>query len=82
MSNKLELILKAVPTIIMWELWKRRNVVRNGKEIACSSMHYQYLLEIHQFIRFNSIGLKGYHTLGENGGSTSDISPPPFIIFW
>ncbi|KAH0633247.1 hypothetical protein KY284_036033 [Solanum tuberosum] len=33
-SSKLEHILKAIPAIIMWELWKRRNARRYGKEVT------------------------------------------------
>ncbi|KAK4736469.1 hypothetical protein R3W88_000166 [Solanum pinnatisectum] len=38
MSTKLDQILKAIPAIIMWELWKRRNAKRHKKEIS-----YQYI---------------------------------------
>ncbi|WMV24639.1 hypothetical protein MTR67_018024 [Solanum verrucosum] len=36
MSNKLDQILKAIPAIIMWELWKRRNAPRDGW-ITCNT---------------------------------------------
>ncbi|KAH0651617.1 hypothetical protein KY285_031747 [Solanum tuberosum] len=51
MSHKLDQILKAVPAIIMWELWKRRNAIKHGKMITYNSMYYQCQLAIHQLIR-------------------------------
>ncbi|WMV25650.1 hypothetical protein MTR67_019035 [Solanum verrucosum] len=50
-SNKLEQVLKVIPAIIMWELWKRRNSFKHGMETSYNRMYYQCQLTIHQFIR-------------------------------
>lgn len=41
MPTKLDAILKVVPAMIMWELWKMRNGNRHGKEITYQQMYYQ-----------------------------------------
>ena len=59
MSTKLDQILKAVPAIIMWELWKRRNAKRHRKDISFNYMYHQCQLTIHQLIRVNFPWIKG-----------------------
>ncbi|KAK4721760.1 hypothetical protein R3W88_011993 [Solanum pinnatisectum] len=44
-------VLKDVPTIIMWELWKRRNAIRHGKGYTFNRMSYQCHLIIFQLIK-------------------------------
>ncbi|KAH0696111.1 hypothetical protein KY285_012930 [Solanum tuberosum] len=50
-SNKLEQVLKAVPAVLMWELWKRRNARRHGNEYSYNWMIHQCQMTIHQIIR-------------------------------
>lgn len=50
-TNKLQQILKAVPSVIIWELWKRRNARRHGNEVTYSWMFHQCQLTIHQLIK-------------------------------
>ncbi|KAH0698731.1 hypothetical protein KY284_012946 [Solanum tuberosum] len=51
-SNKLEQVIKEVPTILMWELWKkRRNARRHGNEYSNNWMIHQCQMTIHQIIR-------------------------------
>uniref|UniRef100_M1AL57 RNase H family protein n=1 Tax=Solanum tuberosum TaxID=4113 RepID=M1AL57_SOLTU len=57
-SNKLEQIMKAVPTIIIWELWKRRNARRHGKKSSYNWMFYQCQLTIHQLIKVKFMWLR------------------------
>lgn len=40
-KHKLRRILKVVPAIIMWELWKKRNAGRHGKEVTLARMVVQ-----------------------------------------
>ncbi|KAK4729596.1 hypothetical protein R3W88_022584 [Solanum pinnatisectum] len=49
-TNKLERILRAIPEIIMWELWKRRNAIRHGKKISFNLMYHQCQLTIYHLI--------------------------------
>ncbi|XP_049396567.1 uncharacterized protein LOC125860610 [Solanum stenotomum] len=49
--NKLQQILKVVPAVIMWELWKRRNSYRYGKEVTYNNMYYQCQLILYQLVR-------------------------------
>ncbi|KAG5619665.1 hypothetical protein H5410_004883 [Solanum commersonii] len=43
--------MKAIPHILMWELWKRRNAKRHDKEISFNKMYSQCLLTVHQLYR-------------------------------
>ena len=45
MSNKLDQILKAVPAIIIWELWMRINTIKHGNVITYGSIsvNWQYI---------------------------------------
>ncbi|XP_015169513.1 uncharacterized protein [Solanum tuberosum] len=36
---KLKTIFQAIPAILMWELWKRRNARRNGKEVTYGELY-------------------------------------------
>ncbi|KAH0761002.1 hypothetical protein KY290_017075 [Solanum tuberosum] len=65
-SNKLGQILKAVPTIIMWELWRRRNDIKYGNETSYNWMYHQCQLTIHQLIRIKFPWIKRttYHWPG------------------
>lgn len=38
-NSKLQYVMKAVPTILMWELWKRRNAIKHGKDVCFSRLH-------------------------------------------
>ncbi|KAK4721618.1 hypothetical protein R3W88_011851 [Solanum pinnatisectum] len=50
-SHKLTQILKAIPAIIMWALWKRRNTRRHGKDHSFNWMNHHCQETIHQLIR-------------------------------
>jgi len=62
-SSKLEHILKAIPAIIIWELWKRRNARRYGKEVTNNRMYNQCQLIIYQLVRLRFPWIKrmSYH---------------------
>ncbi|KAH0693326.1 hypothetical protein KY290_021507 [Solanum tuberosum] len=57
-SHKLTQILKAIPAIIMWALWKRRNTRRHGKDHSFNWMNHQCQETIHQLIRVKFPWLK------------------------
>ncbi|WMV14216.1 hypothetical protein MTR67_007601 [Solanum verrucosum] len=57
-SNKLEQVLKAVPIVLMWELWKRRNARRHGNEYSYNWMIHQCQMTIHQIIRAKFLWIK------------------------
>ncbi|KAH0661911.1 hypothetical protein KY284_026842 [Solanum tuberosum] len=40
-KHKLKQILNAMPAIIMWELWKRRNARKHGRDVSYMQMHSQ-----------------------------------------
>lgn len=50
-STKVQQILQAVPAVIMWELWKRRNSYKHGKEVSYTNLYYQCQLIIYQLVR-------------------------------
>ncbi|KAK4723899.1 hypothetical protein R3W88_026678 [Solanum pinnatisectum] len=50
-NNKLDQVLKAVPAVLIWELWNRRNAKRHGKEYSFTWMNHQCQMMIHQLIR-------------------------------
>ncbi|KAK6780202.1 hypothetical protein RDI58_022386 [Solanum bulbocastanum] len=50
-NQKLHSVLIAVPAIIMWELWKRRNARRHGKETSLNKMYYQCQLNVYYLIK-------------------------------
>lgn len=49
-SPKLQQIMKAIPTIVIWELWKRRNAKRHGKEVFFNKMYFHCQRTVHQLI--------------------------------
>ncbi|XP_060182254.1 uncharacterized protein LOC132611915 [Lycium barbarum] len=49
--SKLQGIFQAMPAIIMWEIWKRRNSIKHGKHISYSRMVYQVQQTVHHLIR-------------------------------
>ncbi|KAH0679660.1 hypothetical protein KY284_020745 [Solanum tuberosum] len=59
LSSKLDQILKAVPAILIWELWKRKNAIRHGQKTSYSYMYYQCQLALHQLIRVKFPWIKG-----------------------
>ncbi|XP_059289519.1 uncharacterized protein LOC132043051 [Lycium ferocissimum] len=40
-SHKLHTIFQAIPAIILWEIWKRRNSIKHGRNTTYSRMVYQ-----------------------------------------
>lgn len=50
-STKIQQVFKVVPMIIVWELWKRRNARRHGKELSISSLIYYCQNSIYLFVR-------------------------------
>lgn len=52
-NPKVQHIMKAIPHILMWELWKRRNEKRHDKEISFNKMYSQCLLIVHQLLKAN-----------------------------
>ncbi|WMV24105.1 hypothetical protein MTR67_017490 [Solanum verrucosum] len=48
---KIQRIFKIVPAVLMWELWKRTNARRYGKEVSLSKLIQQCQHTINQYIR-------------------------------
>lgn len=44
-------ILMGIPSIIMWELWKRRNAIKHGKMVTFSTLVERCELAVHQMCR-------------------------------
>lgn len=42
----IQIIFKVIPEIVLWELWKRKNSRRHGKEVSLSRMIHQCQLII------------------------------------
>jgi len=57
-NNKLNHVLKAVAAVLIWELWKRRNAKRHGKEYSFTCMNHQCQMIIHQLIRVKFPSIK------------------------
>ncbi|KAH0636108.1 hypothetical protein KY290_036536 [Solanum tuberosum] len=49
--TKLRYVYKAIPHLLMWELWKRRNNRRHGKEVSYECMSQQVLVAVHRFVK-------------------------------
>ncbi|XP_060195442.1 uncharacterized protein LOC132624727 [Lycium barbarum] len=49
-TNRLKQIYAAVPSIIMWELWKRRNGIKHGHRKVNSSVIYLVLISIQRLL--------------------------------
>ncbi|KAH0649910.1 hypothetical protein KY284_029822 [Solanum tuberosum] len=43
--------MKAIPAIIMWELWKRRNSKRHDNEVSFNKMLRQCQMTVYQMIK-------------------------------
>ncbi|KAH0779037.1 hypothetical protein KY290_005464 [Solanum tuberosum] len=65
-NPKVQHIMKAIPAIVMWELWKRMNAKRHDKEISFNKMYSQCQLTVHQLIRAKYPWLRNvpYHWAG------------------
>ncbi|KAH0669712.1 hypothetical protein KY289_024205 [Solanum tuberosum] len=57
-NPKLQQIMKAIPTIITWELWKRRNSIRHDKKVSFDKMFSQCQMTVHQLIKVKYPWLK------------------------
>lgn len=44
-------ILKAIPAVLMWELWKRRNSIRTGKKMSFIQLLHNCLWTMQQLIK-------------------------------
>lgn len=43
--------MHAIPTVIIWEMWKRRNSLRPGKNVTYWMVQSDYLKTIQQLIK-------------------------------
>ncbi|KAK4728472.1 hypothetical protein R3W88_021460 [Solanum pinnatisectum] len=50
-NPKVKHIMKTLPAIIMWELWKRRNAKRHDNEVSYDKMYTQCPSTVHMLIR-------------------------------
>ncbi|XP_060200166.1 uncharacterized protein LOC132628400 [Lycium barbarum] len=50
-NPQLQTILRAVPAIIMWEIWKRRNAIKHGANVTFTRLQYQVSHTIHQLCK-------------------------------
>lgn len=51
--SKLQVVFWAIPAIILWEIWKRRNTRKHGGNTTYNKMAYQGQLNINQLIKTN-----------------------------
>ncbi|XP_060202140.1 uncharacterized protein LOC132630587 [Lycium barbarum] len=49
--TKVQQLLKAIPAVIMWEIWKRRNKIKHGGNMTISRLEYQVHKTIWQLVR-------------------------------
>ncbi|XP_015158226.1 uncharacterized protein [Solanum tuberosum] len=57
-NPKLQQIMKAIPTIVTWELWKMRNSIRHDKKVSFDKMFSQCQMTVHRLIKANYPWLK------------------------
>lgn len=50
-QHQVRYIFQAVPSIIVWELWKRRNALKHGGKMSHSKVIYQVMHSLIQFMR-------------------------------
>ncbi|WMV08191.1 hypothetical protein MTR67_001576 [Solanum verrucosum] len=50
-SPKLQEVYRAIPTIILWTIWKRRNVIKHGSNIRYEEMVNQVVGVVRQLIK-------------------------------
>ncbi|WMV30301.1 hypothetical protein MTR67_023686 [Solanum verrucosum] len=50
-NPKFQHIMKANPAIVMWELCKRRNARRHGKDVTFNKMYLQCQLTVHKSVK-------------------------------
>ncbi|KAK4721356.1 hypothetical protein R3W88_011589 [Solanum pinnatisectum] len=50
-NNKLRQVYRAIPALIIWELWKRRNTRKHGGDTTLKEMLIHIETAIHQLIR-------------------------------
>lgn len=53
---RLQPILQALPSIIVWELWKRRNSYKYGESFTVNRAIYQTSSTLQSLIRFRNLG--------------------------
>ncbi|KAH0722705.1 hypothetical protein KY290_005357 [Solanum tuberosum] len=65
-NPKVKHTMKAIPAIIMWELWKKRNANRHDKEVSFDKMYTQCQSTVHMLIRVTYLWLRNipYHWSG------------------
>ncbi|KAH0663239.1 hypothetical protein KY284_028170 [Solanum tuberosum] len=49
--HQIKYIFQVVPSIIVWELWKRRNTLKNGKKISSNKVIYQIMHTLILFMK-------------------------------
>ncbi|KAH0754600.1 hypothetical protein KY290_024870 [Solanum tuberosum] len=49
--TKLRYVYRAIRQLLMWELWKRINNRRHGKEVSYEYMHQQVLVAVHRLVK-------------------------------
>lgn len=56
--SKLNKVLKMVPALVMWELWRRRNALRHDERYSLNWMSYQCHKALFYYIKQLLPGLK------------------------
>ncbi|XP_060195217.1 uncharacterized protein LOC132624456 [Lycium barbarum] len=57
-TSRLKQIYAAVPSIIMWELWKRRNGIKHGHRKVNSSVIYLVLISIQRLVLYRNPSIR------------------------
>ncbi|KAH0757927.1 hypothetical protein KY290_021420 [Solanum tuberosum] len=58
-KHKLKQILNAMPAIIMWKLWKRRNARRHGRAVSYEQMRSQCQQTVQMLLKVRYPWIKG-----------------------
>ncbi|XP_055814563.1 uncharacterized protein LOC129884258 [Solanum dulcamara] len=57
-TNRLKQVYAAVPSIIMWELWKRRNGIQHGHRKINSSVIYLVIVSIQRLVQYRNPSIR------------------------
>ncbi|XP_075095162.1 uncharacterized protein LOC142173464 [Nicotiana tabacum] len=73
---KLKPLFQAVPTIITWELWKRRNAGKHGGSMSTNRVIHEINRALHQLARVRvtwQLPFHGWHKCNTDGASKGNL---------
>ncbi|KAK4716559.1 hypothetical protein R3W88_014897 [Solanum pinnatisectum] len=57
-SNKLQIVMRAIPALIMWGLWKRRNQIKHERHTSFEGLVHQVEKNLQLMVRMKSTDIK------------------------